>query len=82
MDMLWGGCGDARRSCDDACNTHLLTTDTYTGSGYLIGVAYMAQWSYPDIFTDLSPYSIPQYLERFRGMEMPDRIFVYPASKP
>ena len=29
--------------CDDVCSAHLLTTDTYTGPGYIIGAAYMAQ---------------------------------------
>ncbi len=58
---------------------HLLTTDIYTGPGYIIGAAYMAQWLYPDLFADIDPSGIHQeYLERFQGMEMPDDVFVYP----
>lgn len=62
---------------------HILTSDIYTGPGYVVGGAYMAQWLYPDLFADLNPSGIHQeYLERFQGMEMPDRIFVYPAGEP
>ena len=71
---------DADR-CDDACSTHLLT-QTHTQDPDTSGVAYMAQWLYPDLFADLGPYSIHQHLERFQGMGLPDRIFVYPASEP
>jgi len=36
-----------------------------------------------DARRSFDPSSIPQeYLERFQGMAMPDRIFVYPASEP
>ncbi len=62
---------------------HILTSDIYTGPRYVVGGAYMAQWLYPNLFADLNPSGIHQeYLERFQGMEMPDRIFVYPASEP
>nr|QNO49354.1 vitamin B12-binding protein [Methanosarcinales archaeon ANME-2c ERB4] len=62
---------------------HLLTTDIYVRPRYIIGVAYMAQWLYPDLFADIDPADIHQeYLERFQGMEVPDKIFVYPASEP
>jgi len=58
---------------------HLLMADIYTGPRYIIGVVYMAQWIYPDLFADLDPAGIHQeYLRRFQGTEMQDKIFVYP----
>jgi len=58
---------------------HLLASDIYTGPRYIIGVAYMAQWLYPDAFADVDPSGIHrEYLEQFQGMGIPDNIFVYP----
>jgi iron complex transport system substrate-binding protein len=58
---------------------HLLTSDIYTGPRYIIGVRYMAQWLYPDVFADIDPSEIHrEYLVRFQGMGIPDNIFVYP----
>ena len=58
---------------------HLLTSDIYTGPRYIIGVMYMAQWLYPDVFADIDPSGIHrEYLVRFQGMGIPDNIFVHP----
>ena len=58
---------------------HLLASDIYTGPRYIIGVAYMAQWLYPDAFADLDPSEIHrEYLKRFQGTDIPDKIFVHP----
>ena len=58
---------------------HLLSADICSGPRYIIGVAYMAQWTYPDLFADLDPAGIHQeYLKQFQGMEIPNKIFVYP----
>lgn len=58
---------------------HLLTSDIYTGPRYVIGVTYMAKWLYPDTFADIDPSNIHrEYLVRFQGMDIQDKIFVYP----
>ncbi len=58
---------------------HLLTSDIYTGPRYLIGVTYMAKWSYPETFADIDPSDIHrEYLVRFQGRDIQDTIFVYP----
>jgi iron complex transport system substrate-binding protein len=58
---------------------YLLTSDIYTGPRYFVGVAYMAQWFYPDRFADLDPDAIHrEYMERFQGVDVQDRVFVYP----
>lgn len=70
----WAGMGAV-----EGGRVYLLTSDIYTGPRYIIGVAYMAQWLYPDVFTDIDPSGIHrEYLKRFQGMEIPDNIFVYP----
>lgn len=58
---------------------HILTSDIYTGPRYVVGVTYMAQWFYPDLFSDLDPDAIHrEYMERFQGIDVKDRVFVYP----
>jgi iron complex transport system substrate-binding protein len=70
----WAGMGAVEGE-----RVHLLTSDIYTGPGYVIGVTYMAQWLYPDAFADIDPSEIHrEYLERFQSMGIPDNIFVYP----
>ncbi len=58
---------------------HILASDIYTGPRYVVGVAYMAKWCYPDLFSDLDPDAIHrEYMERFQGIDVKDRVFVYP----
>ncbi|MCK5109023.1 MAG: ABC transporter substrate-binding protein, partial [Methanosarcinales archaeon] len=57
---------------------YILTSDIYTGPRYFVGVAYMAQWFYPDLFADIDPDAIHrEYMERFQGVDVQDRVFVY-----
>ena len=70
----WDGMSAVRNG-----RVHLLSADICSGPRYIIGVAYTAQWTYPDLFADLDPASIHQeYLKQFQGMEIPNKIFVYP----
>lgn len=70
----WDGMSAVRNG-----RVHLLSADICSGPRSIIGVVYMAQWTYPDLFADLDPAGIHQeYLKRFQGMEIPDKIFVYP----
>ena len=45
---------------------------------YIIGIAYMAKWMHPELFSDVDPEAMnAEYLERFHGM--PYRgVYVYP----
>ena len=53
-----------------------------SGSGCLVGTAYMAKWFHPDLFEDLDPRAIHQeYLTRFQHLDYDlDKhgVFVYP----
>ncbi len=70
----WAGMSVVRNG-----RVHLLSADICSGPRYIIGVAYMAQWTYPDLFADLDPAGIHhEYLKRFQRIEIPDEIFVYP----
>jgi len=62
---------------------HVVHSDILGGPEYFIGVAYMAKWFYPDLFSDLDPRAIhQQYLDEFQRLDydLDERgTFVYPA---
>jgi iron complex transport system substrate-binding protein len=62
---------------------HLIHNDIIGGADNFIGIAYLAKWFYPDLFSDLDPRAIhQQYLTEFQRLdydldEHPE--FVYPT---
>ncbi|MFW5981321.1 MAG: ABC transporter substrate-binding protein [bacterium] len=62
-------------------NIYILPIELYSRPRYIVGVAYLAKWLYPDQFVDLEPESIhPEYLERFQGVEY-SGLWAYPKGK-
>ncbi|MEJ6951407.1 ABC transporter substrate-binding protein [Natronospora cellulosivora (SeqCode)] len=62
-------------------DVYILPIDIYSRPRYIVGVAYLAKWLYPDLFHDLNPDLIHQeYLERFQGLEYRG-IWAYPEKK-
>jgi iron complex transport system substrate-binding protein len=60
---------------------HLLHNDIFGGPEHFIGVAYMAKWCYPEVFTDLDPAEIHRvYLRDYQrlALDPADEIFTYP----
>jgi iron complex transport system substrate-binding protein len=62
----------------------LWTYMPFSGCRHFIGVAYLAKWLHPDLFTDLDPKAIHQrYLTEFQGLDynLNERgVLVYPPS--
>jgi iron complex transport system substrate-binding protein len=56
----------------------------YSSCRDLVGIAYLAKWFHPDLFSDLDPQAIHQrYLADFQGLDyqLTDRgVFVYPEE--
>jgi iron complex transport system substrate-binding protein len=49
--------------------TFILYGDVIGATRHFVGIAYMAKWLYPDLFSDLDPHAIHQeYLTRFQGL--------------
>jgi iron complex transport system substrate-binding protein len=70
-------------------NVHLIASPLWTympfsGCRHFIGVAYLAKWLHPDLFTDLDPKAIHQrYLTEFQGLDYDLNkrgVLVYPPS--
>ena len=60
---------------------YLLPIDIYSRPGYIVGVAYMAKWLYPDLFEDLDPVAVHRhYLDEFHGGLEYRGVWGYPAS--
>ena len=55
---------------------------TWNNPAYFIGLAYLAKWFYPEMFSDVDPKAIHQeYLTKFQGLDYDlDKhgVFVYP----
>lgn len=50
-------------------NVYILYGDIIGATRHFIGIAYMAKWFYPEIFSDLDPHAIHQeYLTKFQGL--------------
>ncbi|WP_456385540.1 ABC transporter substrate-binding protein [Desulfolithobacter sp.] len=50
-------------------NVHVMDSAIWTGPRAIIGIAYMARWIHPHLFTDLDPGALHrQYLENFQGV--------------
>jgi iron complex transport system substrate-binding protein len=48
---------------------HVMDSAIWTGPRALIGIAWLARWFYPDVFTDVDPNTWHKdYLERFQGI--------------
>jgi iron complex transport system substrate-binding protein len=56
----------------------LIDSSVFANPKFVIGIAYMAKWFYPDLFKDIDPQAFhKEYLERFIGI--PYRgFYVYP----
>jgi|WetSurMetagenome_2_1015567.scaffolds.fasta_scaffold00221_24 iron complex transport system substrate-binding protein len=70
-------------------NVHLIASPLWTympfsGCRHFIGVAYLAKWLHPDLFTNLDPKAIHQrYLTEFQGLDYDLNkrgVLVYPPS--
>ena len=63
-------------------NVFITSSATVLSAGYFIGVAYLAKWIHPELFTDLDPQAIHQeYLTDFQGIDFDlnkHGAFVYP----
>jgi len=61
---------------------YIISTNLLFGTRYLIGIAYMAKWFYPDLFEDLDPEKIHQEcITRFHGLDYnvsEHGVFIYP----
>jgi iron complex transport system substrate-binding protein len=62
----------------------LWTYMPFSGCRHFIGVAYLAKWLHPDLFSDLDPKAIHQrYLTEFQGLDYDLNkrgVLVYPVS--
>lgn len=62
-------------------NVYILPIDIYSRPRYIIGVAYLAKWLYPQLLTEMDPELIhKEYLERFQGIEY-SGLWAYPEGK-
>ncbi|OPY54580.1 MAG: corrinoid ABC transporter substrate-binding protein [Methanosaeta sp. PtaU1.Bin112] len=70
-------------------SVHLIASPLWTympfsGCRHFIGVAYLAKWLHPELFTDLDPKAIHQrYLSEFQGLDYDLNkrgVLVYPPS--
>ncbi|OEU53880.1 MAG: hypothetical protein BA871_03700 [Desulfuromonadales bacterium C00003096] len=61
---------------------HLIARDIIPHPAFFVGVTYMAQWFYPELFEDMDPQAIHQeYLTEFQGLDYDlneHGVFVYP----
>jgi iron complex transport system substrate-binding protein len=52
-------------------NIHVTPFDIANGASYLVSIAYMAKWFYPELFGDLNPQKIHQdYIDKFCGIHL------------
>lgn len=62
----------------------LWTYMPFSGCRHFIGVAYLAKWLHPDLFSDLDPQALHQrYLKEFQGLDYDLKqrgILVYPEA--
>ena len=60
---------------------YIITHEVTSGPGYLVGLAYYANWFHPELFSDLDPQEIHQeYVDEFCGIDFDVRehgVFVY-----
>lgn len=63
-------------------NVFITSSATVLSAGYFVGVAYLAKWIHPELFSDLDPQAIHQeYLNEFQGIDFDlnkHGAFVYP----
>lgn len=58
---------------------YVIHAEIGSGPRYVVGVAYIAKWLYPDLFKDLKPEEIhAEYLSRFQGLEY-QGFYAYPS---
>lgn len=60
---------------------HLLHNDIFGGPQHFIGIASMAKWCYPEVFTDIDPAAVHRvYLEDYQHLpfDPAEKIFTYP----
>jgi iron complex transport system substrate-binding protein len=52
-------------------NIHATPYDIANGASYLVSIAYMAKWFYPELFQDLDPQKIHQeYIDKFSDIDL------------
>jgi len=63
-------------------SVYIIHIDIFGGFNHLSGIAYLAKWFHPELFSDLDPQAIHQkFLTEFQGLDYDldeHGVFVYP----